>query len=152
MADSVDKKACCVCLEWASKYKCPRCRKPFCSVKCNKVHKEECKGQPNENGAKVESRLCEGDLDASSRPLGDEKIEKKEVIGDVARIIDVSQTSKLEKSSYLRNMVSGSKRLRESIAAIDNAGDARERSDALRKLRSNKDFDEFVIKMVKEVE
>ena len=148
MADK--KPSCCVCSVDGSKYRCPHCREPYCSVKCNKAHKELCKGVASElskdtgNELKFDDKLDDKGTATSSSPRE----------GDIgSRIIDTTQTSKLEKSSYVRSMISGSKRLRDSISAIDDAGDARQRSAALRKLRrNNKDFDEFVIKMINEVE
>ncbi|KAK4189953.1 hypothetical protein QBC35DRAFT_491568 [Podospora australis] len=35
-----DPKVCGVCETQPGKYKCPRCTMPYCSVTCNKVHKE----------------------------------------------------------------------------------------------------------------
>ncbi|KAK5660936.1 hypothetical protein OQA88_12310 [Cercophora sp. LCS_1] len=34
-------KMCGVCNEQRAKYKCPRCTFPYCSVACNRIHKEE---------------------------------------------------------------------------------------------------------------
>lgn len=36
-------QACSVCVEAPSKYKCPNCRTPYCSVNCYRQHKEICK-------------------------------------------------------------------------------------------------------------
>uniref|UniRef100_A0A5S6QKJ1 HIT-type domain-containing protein n=1 Tax=Trichuris muris TaxID=70415 RepID=A0A5S6QKJ1_TRIMR len=33
---------CCVCSHADSKYKCPLCQNPFCSVDCYKIHKGDC--------------------------------------------------------------------------------------------------------------
>ncbi|OAA60631.1 Zinc finger, HIT-type [Cordyceps fumosorosea ARSEF 2679] len=39
-ADQAPKSICGVCEKAAPKYKCPRCFLPYCSVACNKVHRE----------------------------------------------------------------------------------------------------------------
>jgi len=45
MADSL----CCVCREKKGEYKCPKCKKLYCSVACSKIHKEECKESTEES-------------------------------------------------------------------------------------------------------
>jgi hypothetical protein len=43
---------CCVCGENA-KYKCPNCKKHFCSISCSKAHKIECSKSPKLNSPQV---------------------------------------------------------------------------------------------------
>ncbi|XP_014212258.1 zinc finger HIT domain-containing protein 3 [Copidosoma floridanum] len=37
-------KACCVCASESTKYKCPKCKKLYCSAICCNKHKEKCSG------------------------------------------------------------------------------------------------------------
>ncbi|TQW00589.1 hypothetical protein V2A60_001663 [Cordyceps javanica] len=39
-SDQASKSLCGVCQQAPSKYKCPRCYLPYCSVACNKTHRE----------------------------------------------------------------------------------------------------------------
>lgn len=36
---------CCVCGSNEGKYKCPKCRAPYCSVNCSKIHRRQCSGE-----------------------------------------------------------------------------------------------------------
>jgi hypothetical protein len=108
-------------------YKCPRCRLPYCSAACCKVHKEQCAGAV---GA----------------------IKKKEVVArtmtsDIV-ILKPEQLLRLENSQELKQSLL-SKRLRDDLAAIDCAPD---RAEALRKFRRNNvEFEEFVQKLLETV-
>ena len=36
------EKICVVCKTHPKKYKCPKCKSPYCSIECSNVHKNEC--------------------------------------------------------------------------------------------------------------
>lgn len=48
-ADQADKATCGVCQQAPPKYKCPRCYLPYCSVACNKLHRENHPPDPEPN-------------------------------------------------------------------------------------------------------
>ena len=125
-----------MCSVETNRYKCPKCRKLYCSVACCKVHKESCK----EGGNGQSARDADGEDEhqaAALKPLGG------------VEILTTYQIDKLKKDPYIRGML-GSKRLQEHIRAIDSAED---RAEALRKRRkSNKEFHDFVQKMMVVVE
>ncbi len=118
-------KTCVICATERPNYKCPRCRKPYCSIKCNKEHKELHNCVDDKNGDPAETEKESIILKSSSSR---EKIHAKSKEDYVerqtrgARMLDQNELLKLENSSYVRDIVSRSKRLRDSIAAIDTAG------------------------------
>ncbi|KAK8823664.1 hypothetical protein WA577_002583 [Blastocystis sp. JDR] len=58
------KPLCVVCKEQESKYRCPKCGAPYCSVACFKVHKTQCTA-PTESNTAGQSTQKESGEDAS---------------------------------------------------------------------------------------
>ncbi|XP_067866424.1 zinc finger HIT domain-containing protein 3 isoform X2 [Heterodontus francisci] len=52
-------KICCVCEEQLPKYRCPRCDLRYCSVRCYKKHKDDCKPQESGSTATISPALKE---------------------------------------------------------------------------------------------
>ncbi|OAQ74307.1 zinc finger domain-containing protein [Pochonia chlamydosporia 170] len=62
---------CGVCEKTPSKYKCPRCYLPYCSVACNKIHKENHPPDPEPKSVEkpvVSEAASNGTGDATSNP------------------------------------------------------------------------------------
>ena len=125
-----------MCSVETNKYKCPKCRKLYCSVACYKVHKESCKHM-NHGQTVKDANEEDKDQAAAPKPLGG------------VEVLSTQRIDKLRQDPYIRRIL-GSKRLQEHIRTIDSAED---RAEALRKKRkSNKEFHEFVQKMMVIVE
>ena len=56
---------CSICQDAAGRYKCPRCRLPYCSVICCKTHKETCGQQQQQQSPQLQ------DTDSRSPPDAD---------------------------------------------------------------------------------
>ncbi|XP_071946859.1 box C/D snoRNA protein 1-like [Antedon mediterranea] len=71
--DITDTKRCEVCSEEVSKYRCPRCSKQTCSVKCVNLHKvkEECNGQRDKTVFVPIKKFTENNLLSDYRFLED---------------------------------------------------------------------------------
>ncbi|XP_011506429.1 PREDICTED: zinc finger HIT domain-containing protein 3 [Ceratosolen solmsi marchali] len=48
-------KICCICEFENAKYKCPKCKKFYCSVACCSKHKENCTGSIESNNCDIEN-------------------------------------------------------------------------------------------------
>jgi len=72
--------ACGVCDDGVAKYKCPKCRFPYCSVKCCKEHKESCPALKSTDGSsydKMNARKCAAKLSSiDGTPSQSEEISK----------------------------------------------------------------------------
>jgi hypothetical protein len=128
---------CVVCRTETNKYKCPKCRKFYCSVACCKVHKESCEEGDTSQPAKDSDREDDEHQAATPTPLSG------------VDVLTSKQIDKLKSDPYMKRIL-GSKRLQEHIRAIDSAED---RAGALQKRRKlNREFHDFVQKMMVTVE
>ena len=121
-------KECTICSSPSSKYKCAKCRVPYCCVKCYSVHKEVC---------------CAGE---------GQELRKSEESTTVAKdsrseaIIPIEHLHALDKDADIQALLR-SKRLAEHILMIDDAGD---RPLALKRLRdSHPEFNGFVTSVLR---
>ena len=134
---------CVICSADNASYKCPSCRKRYCSAPCCKSHKISCINitrRINEN-RKLEDEISR-DLFQEERPLDETKI----IDDEISFALFQEARRNLSSSKFTLNVLK-SKRLRSTISAIDSAPD---RQVALKKARRNKDFDEFISKMLME--
>lgn len=53
----IEAETCSVCKENPSKYRCPRCAAPYCSLVCNKVHKAGSGSAPPCTGKRADAPL-----------------------------------------------------------------------------------------------
>ena len=131
---------CIVCQQASNKYKCPTCKAIYCSVKCCKLHKEQ--------NCQQEKLQQSGSLDV---PTAETK-QKAEVDDDVPQLLSTQQLNKLSSSTYMKSTLK-SKRLREHIAGIDGIVNSNERRNELHKMRKNNvQFNEFIVKMLEEIQ
>ena len=132
---------CVVCQEASNKYKCPKCKAIYCSVKCYKVHKEQdCqRGTPGQSNS---SDAPDTNIDTEEKVMVDE---------DLPKVLSTQQLNKLSSSSYIKSTLK-SKRLREHVVAIDSIVNSNERRNELHKMRKNNvQFNEFIVKMLDEI-
>jgi hypothetical protein len=120
-------KECQVCSSSSSKYKCAKCRVPYCCVKCYSTHKDICAGKEQKRS----------DLESTNQ---------KESHSDA--IIPIEHLQALDKDSEIQVLLR-SKRLAEHILMIDDAGD---RPLALKRLRdTHPEFNGFVTNVLRVV-
>jgi len=115
------KKECVVCSKKESAYKCPSCRCFYCSLKCSKIHKEECVPIVKENN----SDDAQGTSILQIELLSDEQ--KKALSND-------TEIQRVIKST----------RLQDILIAINSCTTDESRQSLLKKERSKPDFDEFI--------
>ena len=137
-------KTCIICAKENSSYKCPQCFSRYCSLACCKSHKLICTLTSSSD-----SKAAIATTSSSSLPINEVTIVKDE-IKDVSatQLLSPSQLEVLSKSSYINDMLK-SPLLCKHILEVDEASD---RQGELRKKRKfNKDFDAFIMTMMKEV-
>ena len=86
--DRPERPCCAVCGAEDGKYKCPRCRQPYCSVACCKKHKTECQraaAAPGGAGAGPERQGVPASSSASSRYLPSDALTAEMVENAVKR-------------------------------------------------------------------
>lgn len=129
-------KACQVCNENAFKYKCPKCRIPYCSVVCYKKHQEEKCGEPKkEDISQVEPEPAVAEIAVP-------------VVNSPEWKLSIKQLDQLESSTYVKNAVKDT-RLQAVIRQIDGAED---REEALEKMMAtDPHFKTFVDQMITEM-
>jgi zinc finger HIT domain-containing protein 3 len=141
---------CCVCQEAGGRYKCPKCRLPYCSVSCCRTHKEAC-GQQQlqaESDIDIKSSTTSPSTSAIVCPpptIANDSSSNCSGSNDLDIITDL-QKQQLANCKEVRDMLK-SKRMRDKIAEIDGAGGARR--DVLKKARSNPEFEGFVDLMLR---
>lgn len=90
------------------KYKCSKCRSPYCSIPCYKTHQQSCAG------------AFEPPKLVPTTPLEDQHIVKTDYLSDEELRIPQSQLSKLAKDEKLRQLLADGA-LREKLVMIDNS-------------------------------
>jgi hypothetical protein len=109
-------------------------------VQCCKLHKEQ--------NCQQEKLQQSGSLDV---PTAETK-QKAGVDDDVPQLLSTQQLNKLSSSTYIKSTLK-SKRLREHIAGIDSIVNSNERRNELHKMRKNNvQFNEFIVKMLEEIQ
>jgi hypothetical protein len=131
---------CVVCQLTNSKYKCPKCRQHYCSVKCCAEHKKvDCTISannpfvPDDNNRTDVTRCGESGRKRKANELYSNDRPKVD-FPDEFVVITNEQKRRLLESSDLKSMMK-SERLREDLKAIDAAPN---RLQALRDLRQRK--------------
>lgn len=102
-------RQCQVCNEAPSKYKCPLCLVPYCSLVCFKKHKEV----PCVKPVSAE--------DQSIAPNGS-PVDRPVFVGDQNEVLEKAQLEAIASSSEIRNTLNDEK-LRSLICAIDSSPD-----------------------------
>ena len=138
-------KTCIICTKEKSSYKCPQCLFRYCSLACCKSHKLIC----TQTLLSSNSKAAIATTSSSSQPTIESSIVKDEIKDEsTAHLLSPSQLEILSKSSYINDMLK-SPPLCKHLLEVDKA---RDRQGELRKKRKvNKDFDEFIMTMLKEV-
>ncbi|KAK3257366.1 hypothetical protein CYMTET_33544 [Cymbomonas tetramitiformis] len=130
--------SCGVCLQNPSKYKCPKCRIPYCSVECCKKHKESpCVAPASEQGPRAPSLPV-------SRPK--RNFEEDEADEDAIRLTRRSLTAvALDRNvrSCLRDT-----NLQKKIADIDSSEDV---EGAIERAMQEPDFRAFCDQVLSKV-
>mmetsp|Transcript_15554 Transcript_15554/g.24177 ORF Transcript_15554/g.24177 Transcript_15554/m.24177 type:complete len:254 (+) Transcript_15554:119-880(+) len=150
---------CSVCHTEIGKYKCPKCRAPYCSVACCKSHRESCTCVPIENDpksadaaptAQIKSKYADYILPASEVA---EKMKRRKSLASRGAEeeeeewrLTPNMLSRLDENDWLRNEVSSDGGLRQIIVDIDCASD-REKALNEAKVKYPR-FAEFVEKML----
>ena len=139
-------KNCIICTKENSSYKCPQCFSRYCSLACCKSHKLICTQALSSNS---NSKAPIVTTFSSPQPTIEATIVKNEIEDTSAsQLLTPLQLEILSKSSYINDMLK-SPLLCKHILEVDKASD---RQGELRKKRKvNKDFDEFIMTMMKEV-
>mmetsp|Transcript_32703 Transcript_32703/g.47323 ORF Transcript_32703/g.47323 Transcript_32703/m.47323 type:complete len:260 (-) Transcript_32703:357-1136(-) len=150
---------CSICHTAIGKYKCPKCRAPYCSVACCKSHKESCTCVTIENDpksasaaptAQIKSKYADHILPASEVA---EKIKRRKALASRGAEeeeedwrLTPNMLSRLDENDWLRNEVRSDGGLRQIIVDIDCASD-REKALNEAKVKYPR-FAEFVEKML----
>ncbi|XP_027935143.1 zinc finger HIT domain-containing protein 3 isoform X2 [Vigna unguiculata] len=108
-------RQCQVCNEAPSKYKCPSCYLPYCSLVCYKKHKElPCvKPQP---------------LEALTTAVSESLVEKAVVVGETSEVLQKFQLEAIASSSEIRDSLND-KALQDLICRIDSSSNAEDELD-----------------------
>lgn len=107
---SMGPRKCQVCNEAPSKYKCPQCLAPYCSLVCFKKHKEvPCVTKPVSAG------------DEPTAPNGS-LVDRPIYVGDQNEILEKLQLEAIASSSEIHNSLND-ERLQKLILAIDGSPD-----------------------------
>ena len=123
----------CVICGGGNKYRCPRCRVRYCSLKCCSLHKSTC----NEN-------TPADPLIISGAPVVIQNVNSNAEASLDGQLLSEEQKSSLASSQWLKNSLR-SKRLQKEIDFILTSTD---RQEALKKSRRNPEFTEFVDKLI----
>ncbi|QCD93888.1 hypothetical protein DEO72_LG5g1964 [Vigna unguiculata] len=124
-------RQCQVCNEAPSKYKCPSCYLPYCSLVCYKKHKElPCvKPQP---------------LEALTTAVSESLVEKAVVVGETSEVLQKFQLEAIASSSEIRDSLND-KALQDLICRIDSSSNA---EDELDKAMAEEAFRLFIDKIL----
>ncbi|XP_050367121.1 uncharacterized protein LOC126785463 isoform X2 [Argentina anserina] len=113
-------RVCQVCNEAQSKYKCPSCRAPYCSVPCFKKHKETPCVSPlpsEENPSSFSSAAAPESL-----------VERPITVTEPSAVLERHQLEAIASSSELRDALKD-KSLQKLIGSIDCSTDAENELD-----------------------
>ena len=124
----------CVICGGGNKYRCPRCRVRYCSLKCCSLHKSPC----NENTP------ADPLIIITEAPVAIKNVNSNAEASLDGKLLSEEQKSSLASSQWLKNSLR-SKRLQREIDFILTSTD---RQEALKKSRRNHEFNEFVDKLI----
>ncbi|XP_050367120.1 uncharacterized protein LOC126785463 isoform X1 [Argentina anserina] len=127
-------RVCQVCNEAQSKYKCPSCRAPYCSVPCFKKHKETpCVSPlPSEENPKstcvlpVQSEETSSSFSSAAAP--ESLVERPITVTEPSAVLERHQLEAIASSSELRDALKD-KSLQKLIGSIDCSTDAENELD-----------------------
>ena len=163
-------KTCVSCLKENPVYKCPRCREYYCSASCCKIHKDSCTIENNIISVlAIPESLISGEIkyqDAENVSELKSTYTPVEATSNVEEVIDASNaesfdtsreidivanneisSNKLSNCKWIKEILK-SKRLQKEIVSIDSAED---RSSLLKKARCNPEFENFIKRLLNEV-
>ncbi|KAJ7972544.1 Zinc finger HIT domain-containing protein 3 [Quillaja saponaria] len=128
-------RLCQVCNELQSKYKCPSCYAPYCSLVCFKKHKEIPCERPLSSDVKTT---------ASSELLAKPPL----VVDEPNEVLQKSQLQAIASSSEVRNALKD-KTLQELICNIDHSQDAATELDKVMEVESFRIFTEKILSTIR---
>lgn len=131
------KKGCKVCEEAESKYKCPACLIPYCSLVCFKKHKEISCVKP--------VPTPENDTTSTTIPAID--VDRPCYVDDVSDVLSHSQLECIASSTEIHDALKG-KELQELIRNIDCSADAEAVLDKAMEQEGFRLFTEKILRMV----
>ncbi|KVH94207.1 zinc finger HIT domain-containing protein 3 [Cynara cardunculus var. scolymus] len=135
------KKGCKVCEEAESKYKCPACLIPYCSLVCFKKHKEISCVKP----------VPAPENDTTSTILPPVDVDRACYVDDISDVLPHSQLECIALSNEIRDAMKG-KELQELIRNIDCSADAEAELDKAMKQEEFRLFTEKILRMVNQPE
>ena len=142
---------CIVCAAEKPNYKCPKCLQRYCSLECCKTHKEECilshTTLSSSSAAISTTDIPAVESGAEAETGATNTVPTvKELIG--VELLSEQEKDRLKMSLWLQDILK-SNRLRSQITEIDKSP---EPLMALRELRKNSEFNEFVHMMLEVLE
>ncbi|PIA36092.1 hypothetical protein AQUCO_03400178v1 [Aquilegia coerulea] len=128
----VVRRVCEVCKEAESKYKCPSCLSPYCSLSCFKKHKE---------------LPCEKPIPSEETPCPTLPPNKVFQIADPSHLLQRSQLDSIALSTEIRDALKD-RDLQNIINKIDSSADAARELDKAMELEGFRNFTEKVLSVV----
>uniref|UniRef100_A0A6V7QS49 Zinc finger HIT domain-containing protein 3 n=1 Tax=Ananas comosus var. bracteatus TaxID=296719 RepID=A0A6V7QS49_ANACO len=149
-------RKCEVCKEVESKYKCPTCLTPYCSVGCFKKHKEDlCQNSlpAPEEERKVAHPAKSLEVEERSRLVSKEQLQSLEIPVDPSRPLEVEEPSWVVNKEQLKSLAESSEirdalkddELRKLIIRIDSS---KEPEKELEKAMLGQDFRQYTDKIL----
>ncbi|XP_020114440.1 zinc finger HIT domain-containing protein 3 isoform X2 [Ananas comosus] len=164
-------RKCEVCKEVESKYKCPTCLTPYCSVGCFKKHKDLCQNSlpapeeeskyfhpagflsPTLHNGKVAHPAKSREVEERSRLVSKEQLQSLEIPVDPSRPLEVEEPSWVVNKEQLKSLAGSSEirdaskdvELRKLIIRIDSS---KEPEKELEKAMLGQDFRQYTDKIL----
>ncbi|XP_051118813.1 uncharacterized protein LOC127243021 isoform X2 [Andrographis paniculata] len=115
-------KKCEVCDDAQSKYKCPACLVPYCSLACFKKHKETPCAKPEPLKEEISHKSPDASHSAIEHPTAAKKEEKPCYVGERREVLQESQLRSVAASNEIRDAIKDEK-LQKLICNIDSSTD-----------------------------
>ncbi|XP_019401199.1 PREDICTED: zinc finger HIT domain-containing protein 3 isoform X2 [Crocodylus porosus] len=130
---------CGVCGAAAPKYRCPRCREPYCSVPCCRQHKEQCAARRDPSADSPPTSQQPG-AGTSGTPGNSWSVEDILTDSDEQDRVPLQKLKLLGESEELKDLLRNP-HLRQLLLAVDQA---EERNSLMKKYMQEPLFVEFV--------
>ncbi|KAF4378130.1 hypothetical protein F8388_009060 [Cannabis sativa] len=128
-------KQCQVCNEAVSKYKCPSCLTPYCSLICFKKHKEIPCSKPAASQQNQKEKIpcsmpvaSQQNLKETAGPLIQSRVERPLVLTEPTKVLERLQLEALVSSSEICNVLKD-ENIQKLICDIDNSSDPEKELD-----------------------
>ncbi|KAK9726503.1 hypothetical protein RND81_05G220200 [Saponaria officinalis] len=131
---------CMVCIEAKSKYKCPTCVIPYCSLACYKKHKETPCGNPKpvlaDEEPNISAKVVSGDQEPKAScatpvrsivetTIRDPHVERPIYVDEECEVLERSQLESIAASSEIRDALKD-ENLRNLVKNIDSSSNPKE--------------------------